>query len=306
MLHRRRHAGEVPHRSQAHVQVEDLTQRDVEGANASSDRSRQRAFDADEVITEGLDGLLGEPVAGLLERLLAGEHLCPRDLLAVLRRRGVEHELRGGPDVDAGAVAFDERDDRLVGDVERAVGVLRDLVGHAGTLRCALVIVRPVREDEYDAVGDLTVAAYRAIPGAPSVAVDGYEHELRDVRGRVDAGAEVMVAVTAEGALAGGGHLCAATRRTSTPSSTMRTRPGSACSRWRPINRAAERAPRSRSGASTERRATGRKRIIIHSTQWMTTAHRIYERLGFERAEHLDWSPVPGFLLMAFVLEVSS
>ena len=27
----------------------------------------------------------------------------------------------------------------------------------------------------------------------------------------------------------------------------------------------------------------------------MTTAHRIYGRLGFERAEHLDWSPVPGF-----------
>jgi hypothetical protein len=37
----------------------------------------------------------------------------------------------------------------------------------------------------------------------------------------------------------------------------------------------------------------------------MTTAHRIYGRLGFERAEHLDWSPVPGFLLMAFVYEVS-
>ena len=52
-------------------------------------------------------------------------------------------------------------------------------------------------------------------------------------------------------------------------------------------------------------KATGRKRIIIHSTQWMTTAHRIYGRLGFERAEHLDWSPVPGFLLMAFVYEVT-
>ena len=72
-----------------------------------------------------VDGLLGQPVAGLVERLLAGEHLLPRDRLAVLRRRGVEHELRRGPDVDAGAVALDEGDDRLVGDVEDAVGVLR-------------------------------------------------------------------------------------------------------------------------------------------------------------------------------------
>jgi hypothetical protein len=36
----------------------------------------------------------------------------------------------------------------------------------------------------------------------------------------------------------------------------------------------------------------------------MTVAHRIYGRAGFERAEQLDWSPVPGFLLMAFVMEV--
>ncbi len=166
------------------------------------------------------------------------------------------------------------------------------------------MIVRLVREDEYDAVGDLTVAAYRAIPGAPSVAVDGYEHELRDVRGRVDAGAEVMVAVTANGALAGGvtyvgdpsnkyaefGDADAAGfRMLAVAPDQQNSGAGSALAKW-----CVERA-----------KATGRKRIIIHSTQWMTTAHRIYGRLGFERAEHLDWSPVPGFLLMAFVYEVT-
>ena len=166
------------------------------------------------------------------------------------------------------------------------------------------MIVRPVREDEYDAVGDLTVAAYRAIPGAPPVAVDGYEHELRDVRGRVDAGAEVMVAVSTEGALAGGVTYvgepsnkyaefndadAAGFRMLAVAPDQQNSGAGSALTKWC-VDRAT---------------ATGRKRIIIHSTQWMTTAHRIYERLGFERAEHLDWSPVPGFLLMAFVLEVS-
>ena len=49
----------------------------------------------------------------------------------------------------------------------------------------------------------------------------------------------------------------------------------------------------------------GRTRIILHTTQWMTTAHRIYERAGFERTTALDWEPFPGFLLMAFVKELS-
>ena len=61
-----------------------------------------------------------EPVR--VERLLAGEHFLPRDLLAVLGRGRVHHQLRGGPDVDAGAVAFDVGDDRLVGNRQRAVG----------------------------------------------------------------------------------------------------------------------------------------------------------------------------------------
>ena len=34
----------------------------------------------------------------------------------------------------------------------------------------------------------------------------------------------------------------------------------------------------------------------------MTTAHRIYERLGFTRAPEDDWSPAPGVLLLAYAL----
>jgi hypothetical protein len=36
----------------------------------------------------------------------------------------------------------------------------------------------------------------------------------------------------------------------------------------------------------------------------MTSAHRIYERLGFRRAPERDWSPVPGVDLMAFALRL--
>src|SRR6185295_19605632 len=38
-----------------------------------------------------------------------------------LLHRGVEHHLRGAPDVAAGAVALDEGDDGAVGDAELAV-----------------------------------------------------------------------------------------------------------------------------------------------------------------------------------------
>jgi GNAT superfamily N-acetyltransferase len=165
------------------------------------------------------------------------------------------------------------------------------------------VIVRPVLEGEYDALGDLTVAAYRAIPGAPQEAVDDYEHELRDVASRVSAGAEVAVAIAPDGTLAGGvtfvpDHAntfaefedpdAAGFRMLAVSPAHQGSGAGSALTDWC-VDRALD---------------AGRKRLILHTTQWMTTAHRIYVRAGFERTTALDWEPFPGFLLMAFVKEL--
>ena len=36
----------------------------------------------------------------------------------------------------------------------------------------------------------------------------------------------------------------------------------------------------------------------------MTTAHRIYERLGFVRLPTRDWSPIAGVDLYAFALDL--
>ena len=84
-----------------------------------------------------LERLLGQPLAVLRVRLLAGEDLHPGDLpLAAVRLldRGVEHAHRRAPDVGAGAVALDEGDDGIVGDVERAL-LERDrlALGRGGT-----------------------------------------------------------------------------------------------------------------------------------------------------------------------------
>ena len=131
MEHGRGHPGEPPHRPQAHIEVEQLAQRHVEGPDASSDRRGERALDPDQVCPERFHGLLGEPVARLVERLLPRQHLFPGDLVAVLGGGGVEHEPGGGPDVDAGAVAFDERDDGFGRDSQDTVVAHSDAFSHA-------------------------------------------------------------------------------------------------------------------------------------------------------------------------------
>jgi GNAT superfamily N-acetyltransferase len=52
-------------------------------------------------------------------------------------------------------------------------------------------------------------------------------------------------------------------------------------------------------------RAAGRRRMIIGSTTWMTTAHRMYERIGFRRVPELDqqWGDITGW---AFALDLAA
>jgi ribosomal protein S18 acetylase RimI-like enzyme len=43
-------------------------------------------------------------------------------------------------------------------------------------------------------------------------------------------------------------------------------------------------------------RELGDESLVISSLPSMTNAHRLYERIGFERAPQRDWSPAPGVL----------
>src|SRR5208283_2754849 len=99
---------------QADVEVEHLAERDVERADAAADRRGERAFDADEIFLERLDGVVRQPVVEFLETFLAGEDLEPGNfaLAAVsLRDCRVEYADARRPDVRAGAVAANERQD---------------------------------------------------------------------------------------------------------------------------------------------------------------------------------------------------
>jgi ribosomal protein S18 acetylase RimI-like enzyme len=53
-------------------------------------------------------------------------------------------------------------------------------------------------------------------------------------------------------------------------------------------------------------RAAGRGQIVLHSTDRMATAHRLYERLGFVRDTSIDWEGEPGLWLRGYRLRLDS
>ena len=161
------------------------------------------------------------------------------------------------------------------------------------------VEIRPVAAHEMGEAGDVTLAAYRTLPG--QVLSDAYAADLRDVAARTT-GATVLVAVEGDRVLG-----CA----------TLVTDPASAWSESlvpgevgvRMLGVAPEARGRGVGTALVEAclgrgRAAGATRAVLHSTASMTAAHRIYERAGFRRAPERDVVLSPGFRLMAFTLDL--
>ncbi len=159
--------------------------------------------------------------------------------------------------------------------------------------------IRPARPEEYAGAGAIVVAAYRALPGAPTGELGGYAAELADVAGRA-AGAEVLVA-------ADGTALLGCVTFVRDPSSPLAEHlwPDEAAIRMLGVDPAAQGRG---VGAAlvdacvTRARAAGRAAVFLHSTPWMAAAHRLYERAGFQRTPGRDWQPLPEVPLLAFRL----
>ena len=137
VLHRRRHALEPAHRPQADVEVQLLAQRDVDRTDAAADRRGERPLDRYDELFRRLQCFLRQPdiLAVHPARLLAGEHLHPDDpaLAAVgLLHSRIDDFQHHRSDVDAGAVALDVGNDRLVRHRERAILVHPDLFAALG------------------------------------------------------------------------------------------------------------------------------------------------------------------------------
>jgi predicted N-acetyltransferase YhbS len=159
--------------------------------------------------------------------------------------------------------------------------------------------IRPARPDEYAVLGELTVAAYEALePGR----LGDYADELRDVAARTD-GSEVLVA-TEGGRVLGGvtyvpGPGSPGAEFDDPDAAGIRMLAVADDARRRGVGEALTRACIDRA------RASGRGQIVLHSTDRMVDAHRLYLRLGFERDPSIDWEPVPDFWLRGFRYEIS-
>ncbi|MDT8915680.1 GNAT family N-acetyltransferase [Amycolatopsis sp. PS_44_ISF1] len=155
--------------------------------------------------------------------------------------------------------------------------------------------IRPPRSDEFAAVGEVTVEAYRL--GGLLVADVGYEDELRDVSRRA-AHTELLAAVAVSGQVLGSVavvHPGTKYAEVSRPGELeFRMLAVASTARGRGIGEALTRAVLERA------RELGAGRVVLCSLESMRTAHRLYERIGFRRLPERDWEPFPGTALIAY------
>jgi ribosomal protein S18 acetylase RimI-like enzyme len=147
-------------------------------------------------------------------------------------------------------------------------------------------------------VGRLTAEAY--VGDALLDAEDGYVDQLVDATRRARE-AEVWVAV-AGGEVLGTVTFCAvgsAYREIGRDDEgEFRMLAVSPAARGRGVGRVLVERCLARSGE------LGYAGVRMCSMDTMTSAHRVYERLGFIRAPEDDWSPVPGVNLIAYAVSL--
>ncbi|HET7171372.1 MAG TPA: GNAT family N-acetyltransferase [Gaiellales bacterium] len=162
------------------------------------------------------------------------------------------------------------------------------------------VLVRPARPEDYEAAGDITVAAYASIEGfSPG---PRYEAEMRDVAARVET-AEVLVAAAPDGRIVGAvtfvPGLGPLAEFEGADESGMRMLAVDPAAQGLGVGRMLAQACLERA------RATERSRLVLHTTRAMTAAHALYRSLGFARTPGRDFHTPGGLVLEAYVYELS-
>lgn len=160
--------------------------------------------------------------------------------------------------------------------------------------------IRAIRPEEQAALGELTVAAYRAVPG--ETISPGYEETLRDVAARSDQ-ADVLVAVDAAGTLLGGVTYVRGTGRYAEFESD-----DEAGIRMLAVSPTVQRGGVGRRLVQEciDRAVAAEKaRIVLHTTEAMLAAQSLYGSLGFTRASGRDFMATPSMRLIAYVLELT-
>jgi ribosomal protein S18 acetylase RimI-like enzyme len=162
------------------------------------------------------------------------------------------------------------------------------------------ITVRTARPDDYDAVAQLTVAAYRADGQLPPD--HPYERTLSDVAARA-ANGHLLVAEDATTAAVVGTVLFVlpGTRYAEL------SHPGEAEFRMLAVDPAAQGGG---VGEILVRACLDRAvklnchAVVIYTRDLARAAQRLYTRLGFDRVPERDWTPMPGVNLLALRLRV--
>lgn len=160
-------------------------------------------------------------------------------------------------------------------------------------------VVRPAREDELTAVGELTVRAYKA--DGYFAGNDNYRPELADARSRFEE-SELVVAADSDGTLLGtvtiafpGTRYAEISRDGELEFRMLAVDPPA---RRRGVGEALIRAVIDRA------REAGLAKVVLCSQSGMGSVHRIYERIGFRRLPERDWKPREDVLLIGYELDL--
>lgn len=165
--------------------------------------------------------------------------------------------------------------------------------------------IRDIKPNEFEALGQLMIAVYAGLDGFPSPAEQPAYYEMLANIGRFTErhGARVLVAISNEGGLAGGvvyfGNMreygSGGTAVNETDASGIRLLGVDPAVRGRGVGKALTHA------CLDLARDQGHAQVVLHTTQSMTSAWRLYQGLGFLRSPDLDFMqeglPVFGFRL---------
>jgi ribosomal protein S18 acetylase RimI-like enzyme len=180
------------------------------------------------------------------------------------------------------------------------------------------VKIRDARPDEFDQLGDVRLAAYRAdgflspqstyASTLRALGADGLGHVLVAVDGEL---AGSPAAASSEGPPQGSGHerILGTVMLQSWPHSGE-----SVAGPEEAEIRALAVVPEARgmglgrillTAAITRAAAVGVPRLVLMTQPGMAAAQHIYETAGFARVPGRDWSPEPGVTLLAYALTIA-
>lgn len=155
------------------------------------------------------------------------------------------------------------------------------------------MLIREARADEYGAIGELTYRAYAALEGLGGTRGDlgAYGDSLRDVAGRAKT-ATILVA-TDDHLL--GDVTFLADYTVELADMDLPDLALNGCAGFRMLAVDPEAQGRGVGEALTNAcidraRAENARSIVLHTTDFMPAAQRLYRRLGFSRFEPMDWS----------------